>query len=137
MAEKLLTIGTFDIPHIGHANLIRQFEKFTDDIVIGVNSDKFVLEYKGRAPSYNQRERMAFMRLLGHTVRLNESAGEKLILSVLPNIIGIGSDWAGRDYLSQIGIDPEFLTTWSMSLLYVPYTLGISTTDIRRRANAI
>lgn len=130
---KLLTIGTFDVPHIGHANLIRQCEQFSSDIWIGVNSDLFVEKYKGERPLYGQAERMAFMEIFGHPVLLNYSAGSELISVIRPNIIAIGTDWVDRDYLGQIGIDRSYLELNKIALLYLPYTRGVSTTEIKGR----
>lgn len=52
---------------------------------------------------------------------------------VMPDIIVIGSDWMRKDYLKQIGLDPDYLDKNNISLAYVPYTWSISSTEIKRR----
>jgi glycerol-3-phosphate cytidylyltransferase-like family protein len=55
------------------------------------------------------------------------------ILSVKPDIIAIGSDWARKDYYKQMGFDQDWLDDHRISLMYIPYTAGISSTEIKRR----
>lgn len=50
-----------------------------------------------------------------------------------PDLVVIGSDWAMRDYYTQMGFDQAWLDARGIGLCYVPYTKGISTTDIKAR----
>ena len=54
---------------------------------------------------------------------------------VQPNYIIIGSDWARKDYYKQMGFTQDWLDERDIGLIYVPYTDGISTTEIKRRIN--
>ena len=36
----LLTMGTFDVPHVGHAAFLRKCESFADQVIVGVNTDE-------------------------------------------------------------------------------------------------
>lgn len=134
---RLLTIGTFDTPHAGHAAFLRRCERFADEVVVGVNSDAFVERYKGHRPVYSEGERSALIRALGYRVLINDGPGRDLIERTEPNVIAIGSDWARRDYLAQIATPQAFLETRDIALVYVPYTRGISTTDIRHRLSGV
>ena len=51
----------------------------------------------------------------------------------MPDIIAVGSDWEGRDYYSQMGFTQNWLDARGISLVYLPYTIGISSTDIKNR----
>jgi hypothetical protein len=78
-----------------------------------------------------------------------DSASEKFVDDVIPNIggadsrpaiekanpdiVAIGSDWARKDYYKQMGFTQDWLDTKGIILMYVPYTHGISTTDIKQR----
>lgn len=131
--SKVLTIGTFDTPHVGHAVLINRCKQLGDNVIVGVNSDRFVTEYKGKAPLYDEIHRMALIGQLGVDVRLNDGPGRALVLSVIPDYVVIGNDWLGRDYLKQINMTPKDFQDWDLTLVYVPATMGISTTDLRER----
>ena len=130
--NKVLSIGSFDAVHAGHASLFRFCEQF-GDVTIGVNSDEFIKKYKGNETLYTYEERADIIRRLGYTVVKNESAGRELIEQVEPDFLVIGSDWLRKDYLEQIDVTPDFLDERDISLIYTPYFRGISTTDIKRR----
>ena len=55
------------------------------------------------------------------------------IMSVDPKFLVIGSDWAKKDYYAQMQFTREWLDQLDIQLVYVPYTLGISTTDLKKR----
>jgi choline-phosphate cytidylyltransferase len=135
LSLTLLTIGSFDVPHMGHASFLRRCEVFADreHIMVGVNSDAFVERYKGESPVFTQGERMSLISELGYRVRVNDGPGRVLIDDVGPDIIAIGTDWAKRDYHAQIDTPVEYFEEHSIAMLYIPYTPGISTTDLKAR----
>ena len=134
MLDKLLlTMGTFDVPHIGHAIFLKKCEAYTRRIVVGVNTDEFVEKYRGKPPVFPYIERLSLIADLGYEVRPNKSAGRELIVDVQPDIIAIGSDWARKDYYKQIDVDQDFLDTMGIDMLYLPYTKGVSSTDLKGR----
>jgi len=55
------------------------------------------------------------------------------ILSANPHIIAIGDDWARKDYYSQMQFTQQWIEENEMVLVYIPYTAGISTSEIKRR----
>jgi glycerol-3-phosphate cytidylyltransferase len=54
---------------------------------------------------------------------------------VAPAMIVIGSDWARKDYYKQMGFSQDWLDERGIGLCYLPYTLGISTTELKRRVS--
>jgi|SRR5690606_20918075 len=129
----LLTLGTFDIPHAGHAAFLSVCERFADRVVVAVNTDEFVEAYKGQPPVFTYSERRDLIQAMGYEVVANPSAGRETIAMVEPDVIAIGSDWARRDYYAQIDVTQDFLDHRGISMVYIPYTYGISTTEIKRR----
>ena len=55
------------------------------------------------------------------------------ILSVNPDIVAIGDDWAHKDYYKQMQFSQGWLDEHSIILVYVPYTKDMSTTEIKKR----
>lgn len=137
--RTVYTGGTFDVPHIGHVNFLRQCKKIAgeSDVVVALNTDEFVERYKGQRPIFSYDERKRMLELLEYVTRVipNEQGEDSkpAILSVAPAFIVIGSDWAKKDYYKQMNFSQDWLDQHGITLLYVPYTEGISTTEIKRR----
>lgn len=55
------------------------------------------------------------------------------ISAVAPRMIAVGDDWKGKDYLGQLGITSAWLNDIGAEIAYLPYTDGISTTEIIAR----
>jgi cytidyltransferase-like protein len=124
-----MTIGTFDLFHEGHVNLLHRCQSF-GDVTIGVNSDRFVVGYKGVLPTCPESSRLASVGAYGAAF-LHDGNTAEFIEAHDPDLLVVGSDWARRDYLDQLGVDQSWLDTHDVSVLYVPYTQGISSTMLR------
>lgn len=130
---KVLTIGTFDILHEGHLNFLKACSALGSELIVGVNSDQFVERYKGKRPVMNYQNRSSVLRALRYVkeVKENGESGQRLIREVFPDILAIGSDWAKKDYYKQIGLTRHQLAAMDILLVYLPYTEGISSTQLR------
>lgn len=130
------TGGTFDLFHDGHVNLLRRCAEL-GDVVVALNTDEFITAYKGKPPimSYDQREAvLSACRYVAEVIPNYGGADSKpAIESVMPDIIAIGTDWARKDYHAQMGFTQDWLDERGIGLLYIPYTPGISTTELKRR----
>jgi glycerol-3-phosphate cytidylyltransferase len=139
MSKVLYTGGTFDLFHYGHTNFLRQCSKLADKIIVSLNTDEFIQEYKGKTPimTYSEREQSLMDCKYVHTVVPNSGGADSkpAILEVNPDIIAIGTDWAKKDYYKQMQFTQEWLDDNDILLVYLAYTEGISTTEIKRRIN--
>jgi glycerol-3-phosphate cytidylyltransferase len=130
------TGGTFDLFHAGHVNFLSRCSDF-GRVTVALNTDEFIKEYKSKPPimSYAERfEVLASCRYVDDIIPNEGGADSKpSILEVKPDIVAIGSDWARRDYYYQMAFDQDWLDEQNISLLYIPYTSGISTTELKRR----
>jgi len=129
----LLTFGTYDTPHVGHAVLLRRCERYADEVIVGINSDDLAEKHKGKRPVFSLVERMRLIAALGYTVIPIEHLARELIEVVKPDLLAIGSDWAGCDWLSTLGIDQPYLDERGIDVIYIPYTPGISSTILKER----
>tara|TARA_R100001509_G_scaffold164238_2_gene141118 strand:- start:819 stop:1235 length:417 start_codon:yes stop_codon:yes gene_type:complete len=136
---KVLTVGTFDLLHSGHIQLLNNCYKLAGSsgkVVVGVNSDEFVYEYKKSKPIMPLKDRLSVLSnlLRVHKVIINESKSlEKMLIEEKPNILVIGSDWAKKDYFKQIGVSLNWLYENDILLVYTEYTPDISTSLIKER----
>lgn len=131
--NRVLTIGTFDILHWGHIDFLRECKKL-GSVTVGINSDVFVETFKSK-PIMSLNERVKGISSLGLKTVINSTPGRLLIDLVKPDILAVGSDWARKDYLAQIGVSQDWLDERHIILAYIPYVqkLPISTTEIKRR----
>lgn len=133
---RVLVTGTFDIPHAGHANFLRLAARLGDDLIVGVLSDEFVEKYKKEKPLFNEEERAILVGGITDQptfVVRNQRAFFRNQGIPDATVIAVGSDWARKDYLSQIEVTQDELDYWGFSVAYVPYTENMSTTEIKRR----
>lgn len=137
MSKILYTGGTFDLFHYGHTNFLRQCSKLADKIVVSLNTDEFIQEYKGKTPimTYSEREQSLMDCKYVHTVVPNSGGADSkpTISQVNPDIIAIGTDWAKKDYYKQMQFTQEWLDDNDILLVYLAYTEGISTTELKKR----
>lgn len=133
--RTVLTIGTFDTPHMGHAILLKECEKY-GRVEVGINTDDFVEKYKGKRPLYTESERMNLIVSLGYKCWFNRSAGRELIEFVQPSILAIGSDWARKDYYAQIDVNQDFMDENRIAMLYIPRVGTLSSTELKSRAGS-
>ena len=140
MGLVVYTGGTFDLYHAGHAAFLRQCKRIAGQnghVIVSLNTDEFIELYKGKPPVMSFAERKAVLescRWVDEVVA-NVGAHDSTIAIELaqPDIIVVGSDWAKRDYYAQMCFNQDWLDERGIGLCYVPYTQGISSTNIKAR----
>lgn len=138
--RSVLTIGTFDVPHVGHAYLLRQCERLGDELTVGINTDNFVKRFKA-PPLYTWHERSFMIGQLGFRTVPNDGPGHDLIEQLRPSVLAIGMDWLPpKDYLAQIATTSEELSEWGVVLAFLPtMQLGggekVSSSEIKQRVS--
>ncbi len=132
---KVCTTGTFDLPHIGHAIFLQQAAALGDYLEVGVLTDSFVLAYKGQVPHFSAKERGELIQKAGYNVHYIDNQAS-FFRREPADIIAVGSDWARKDFLLQIGMTQDELDRLGVTVAYVPYTEGISTSIIEERIAA-
>ena len=129
------TQGVFDMLHLGHLNLINSAKSFCDYLIVGINSDKLVNEYKGKKPIFNEIERSIIVSNLKSVDKciIVKTLNKLEILKTLNfEVVFIGDDWKG----SKRWIETENnLAKQNVDTIYLPYTKGISSTELRKRIN--
>ena len=130
------TGGTFDLFHAGHAQFLEKCSYY-GDVVVALNTDEFVKEFKGKPPVLTFAERYGVLSSCKWVSRIvpNISGADSkpTIASVKPDIIVSGSDWEKKDYFGQMQFTQKWLDDQGIKLIYVPYTTNISSTIIKER----
>ena len=138
MSKILYTGGSFDILHYGHINFLKKCHKICKNVTVSLNTDDFISTYKSPpVMSYRERELSLLECKFVKSVIPNTfgSDSKPTILSVNPDIIAVGDDWCHKNYYEQMGFTQEWLDDHDITLIYIPYTKGISTSEIKRRIN--
>lgn len=136
MRPVVYTGGTFDLPHKGHFRLLKRASEI-GSVVVALNTDEFIQQYKGKPPilTYDERkEALLACRWVDEVIPNYGGTDSKISIEIAkPDYIIIGSDWARKDYYAQMSFDQSWLDERGIGLIYVPYTDGISTTEIKSR----
>lgn len=134
------TGGTFDLFHSGHVNLLKKCKEVAGPfgtVVVSLNTDSFIKEYKGKPPVCSDTERKSVLlacKYVDQVVMNVGGADSKIAIELVnPDYILVGSDWAKKDYYTQMGFDQDWLDERGIGLIYVPYTKEISSTKIKGR----
>lgn len=136
MGLRIYTGGTFDLFHSGHVEFLRRCKKL-GRVTVALNTDDFILQYKGKSPVMTYAEREAVLLSCRYVDSVIPNYGgpdsKPSIIKARAELIVIGSDWARKDYYKQMQFTQEWLDQNGIGLAYIPYTAGISSTQIKRR----
>ena len=110
--KSIMTNGCFDILHTGHIHLLSEARKLGDILIVALNSDSSVKLNKGNARPINTEIDRAYvlsaLQNVDHIIIFNEETPEKIICTILPDILVKGSDYkdkyiAGQTCLEKVG----------------------------------
>ena len=127
------TDGVYDLFHIGHVNMIQTAKGHCEYLIVGVHGDDVVEGYKNHKPIINENDRKRIIESVKGVDRAEINRfRDKLKLWELYHfdVIFIGDDWKGTERWNNF---EKVLAEINVDVVYVPYTQGISTTDIKKR----
>lgn len=127
------TDGVYDLFHVGHLNMIQSAKDQCEYLIVGVHGDDVVEEYKKQRPIVNESDRKRIIEAVKGVDRAEINRfRDKMKLWELYHfdVVFIGDDWKGTE--RWLRFEKE-LKKINVDVIYVPYTKGISTTEIKRR----
>ncbi|MGN0938057.1 MAG: adenylyltransferase/cytidyltransferase family protein [Selenomonas sp.] len=125
------TQGVFDMFHIGHLNLINHAKQQCKQLIVGVNADALVEQYKHKTPVIPEANRKAIVENLKAVDRCEVvTTLDKIVLyrQWKFDAIFIGDDWRGNERWRQTEIE---LARFGVKVIYLPYTHDISSTKLK------
>lgn len=124
------TQGVFDMFHVGHLNLINRAKEQCERLMVGVNSDVLVQNYKHKMPVIPERERIEIIRNMKAVDRAEivETLDKvELWKQYHFEVVFIGDDWKGNERWNRT---EEELSFHNVSVVYLPYTPNISSSAL-------
>jgi len=129
---KKVYIGmSADLIHPGHINIIKEAAQL-GEVTVGVLTDKAIASYK-RLPFMTYEQRKEIVENIKGVTRVisQDSLDYRSNLTLLkPNIVVHGDDWKEGVQLKTRQQVVDTLDEWNGKLVEIPYTQGISSTQL-------
>ena len=132
--RKGYTCGVFDLFHIGHLNLLERCKEMCDYLVVGICNDEYVRKIKGKEPIIPENDRVRIvkaLRCVDEVVLVDiETTNDKMlaIQKIGFDVLFSGDDWKGTERYNKT---EEQFKELGASIEYFPYTIGVSTSQIK------
>ncbi|MDY0409347.1 glycerol-3-phosphate cytidylyltransferase [Virgibacillus soli] len=128
--NKIITYGTFDLLHTGHINLLRRARELGDYLIVAISTDEFNA-IKEKKAYYTFEQRKLILEAIRYVDEvIPEHNWDQKITDVQKHDVDtfvIGDDWKGKfDFLNDY-----------CNVVYLPRTIGISTTKIKKDLNMV
>ena len=130
------TVGTFDLLHIGHLDLLEYCKTLGDKFVVGVASDEVVASYKRNVPVIPLAERMRMLKSLecvDDVVSYDKLEYVTQCKAVDADIFVIGEDWGDKPH--NIAVE-KYLKSKGAKIVQVSYNPQTSSTKIKQNVIA-
>ena len=135
MYKNVYVIGVFDLFHRGHLELLKKAKALGEKLIVGVNSDTKVACYK-RKPVCSEDDRLELVKgckYVDHAFIIHDFEQRNYIEKYNIDVIVHGDEWQRASYMKQICVTEEYLKKQKTDLVLLPYTHGISTTQLIQR----
>lgn len=129
------TAGVFDLFHVGHLNLLEKCKKQCDYLIVGICDDDYVTNIKHKIPVFSQEDRLRIISALkcvdeAVVVSVEETEDKMKALEKYKfDVLFSGDDWKGTE---RYALTEQQFQKLGVSIEYIPYTKGISTTQIKQ-----
>lgn len=127
-----------DLIHPGHMNILKEASKY-GKVTVGLLTDKAIASYK-RLPSltYDQRKEVVEnIKFVDRVVAQETLDYTKNLKMYKPNIVVHGDDWKSGAQSATRSNVIETLSEWKGQLIEIPYTKGISSTQLHESIKEI
>ncbi len=126
------TVGTFDLLHIGHLDLLEYCKTLGDKFVVGVASDEVVASYKRNVPVIPLKQRMRMLKALDcvdDVVSYDKLEYVTQCKAVGTDIFVIGEDWGDKPH--NINVE-KYLKLKGAKIVQVSYNPQTSSSQIKQ-----
>jgi phosphoenolpyruvate phosphomutase / 2-hydroxyethylphosphonate cytidylyltransferase len=136
---KTVYVGmSADLIHPGHINILKEASKL-GEVVVGILTDKAIASYK-RIPYMNYEQRKEIMENIKGVSRVIPQYTldyRENLKSIKPDIVVHGDDWKEGIQIHTRQQVIDTLNLWGGELVEIPYTDGISSTQLNKLAREV
>ncbi|MBR1872554.1 MAG: adenylyltransferase/cytidyltransferase family protein [Bacteroidales bacterium] len=133
--KTVLTVGVFDLLHIGHVELFRKAKALGDRLVVAVQDSDYILKYKPGAKTVGSTEERAYMvkalKYVDDIVIYTDV--EKITGEVEFDIFAAGPDQNHEGFRKVF----DWCRANGRQVVILPRTEGISTTQLKENIKAL
>ena len=130
------TVGTFDLLHVGHLDLLEYCKTLGDKFVVGVASDEVVGSYKRNVPVIPLEQRMRMIKALkcvDDVVSYDKLEYVTNCKELDIDIFVIGEDWGDKPH--NLAVE-KYLKSKGKKIVQVSYNPMTSSTKIKQNVVA-
>ena len=127
------TQGAFDMFHIGHLNLIKNAKAQCEYLIVGVNTDELIHDYKDKDTVIPLEERMAIIESLKYVdevIPAYELDKKAIVIDKKCDVIFVGSDWERSERWQKT---KEEMKKRGVDVVFLPYTRETNSTLLREK----
>jgi len=132
------TNGCFDLLHAGHIRYLRQAKELGDLLIVGLNSDRSVAQWKSPerpfVPQEYRLEVLAAIRYVDYVILFDERSPIRLLRLLQPDVYVKGGDYT-IDTIDQA--ERRVVEGYGGSIVILPKVEGLSTSDLARRVSEV
>ena len=131
MNKQVYVAMSADLIHPGHINILKEAAKY-GDVIVGLLTDKAIASYK-RVPFMSFEQRKNVMENIKGVTRVitQETLDYRPNLkNIKPDFVVHGDDWKEGVQIKTRQQVIETLINWGGKLIEIPYTQGISSTEL-------
>lgn len=127
--KKVLTVGVYDLLHIGHVELFRRARKFGDYLIVAVQHSDYVLKYKPESQLvYSTEERMYMVKAIRYVDCVVEYEGvDDIIKKIDFDVFITGPDQKHEGFQRAISWCREN----GKEVVVLPRTEGVSSSSLK------
>jgi glycerol-3-phosphate cytidylyltransferase len=130
------TAGVFDLFHVGHLNLLERCKEQCEYLVVGICNDDYVKNIKKTTPIIEEKDRVRIidaLKCVDKAVLIDiETTNDKMLAleKFGFDVLFSGDDWKDSERYKKT---EEQFAPLGVKIEYLPYTKGVSTTDIKQK----
>lgn len=130
------TVGSFDLFHIGHLNILKKAKEHCDYLIVGINSDETIQRCKNKLPVIPFEERKEILEALKYvdkTIKVEclqkNTKADDWKIRLKSDIVFSGDDHKDSPEWQEL---IEYKKVHGGKVMFFPYTKTTSSTLIRK-----